>query len=337
MTSKYAIPSTTPLERLRTLTRTPAFAIAALVVGLGLIFGGQLLAGGHDEAAPAEHADDHGDATHGDEGHGDGHEEGGVEHPPNLVTILAGLLEGEAVHDAAHAHNPIAKFLLHFQPVIFSLIVLLIIVWIFRLGTRGMELIPGPMQNFVEWVVESLESFVMGVIGPQGTRFVPFIGSLFIYVYMMNIIGLFPLGYGATSMLETTAALALVVFVYVQWTGIRSNGLGGYVKHLAGDPQSPVEKAMVPLIFPLHVIGEIAKPISLSLRLFGNILGGETLLAVFMGLGVGMLAFTNLPVGVPLQTPFIFLELLVTFIQALVFSLLATIYFALVLPHEEHH
>ena len=329
-------------------------AVLALVLGLSLMFGAPLLAGSqddhaHDDAHAAPAADSH-DADHGHDahaaddahgaGHGDGHgggHEEGVEHPPNLVSIAAGLLEGEPVHDPAHAHNPVAKFLMANQAPIYSLIALLILVLLARAGTRNMSLIPGAMQNFVEWVVESLDGFVKGVIGPEGGRFVPFIGTLFVYIYVMNVVGILPLGYGATSMLETTLALALVVFFYVQWVGIRSNGLVGYVKHLAGDPKSGVEWGMVPLIFPLHVVGEIAKPISLSLRLFGNILGGETLLAVFMGLGVGMLAFTNLPIGVPLQTPFIFLELLVTFIQALVFSLLATIYFALVLPHGDHH
>ena len=79
----------------------------------------------------------------------------------------------------------------------------------------------------------------------------------------------------------------------------------------------------------------LAKPLSLCFRLFGNMLGEETLLAVFMGIGVGMLAFSHLPVGVPMHVPFIFLALLTTFIQALVFTVLSTIYFAMALPHPK--
>jgi F-type H+-transporting ATPase subunit a len=109
-----------------------------------------------------------------------------------------------------------------------------------------------------------------------------------------------------------------------------------YILHFAGNPRSAVEWAMVPLLMPIHVIGELAKPVSLSLRLFGNIMGGETLLAVFMGLGISILAFAHLPVGIPLHVPFMFLELLTTLIQALVFTLLSTIYFALIMPHHEH-
>jgi F-type H+-transporting ATPase subunit a len=88
-------------------------------------------------------------------------------------------------------------------------------------------------------------------------------------------------------------------------------------------------------MLPLHLVGELAKPLSLSFRLFGNMLGEETLLAVFMGIGVTILAFTHLPVGVPLHVPFIFLALLTTFIQALVFTVLSTIYFSMVLPHPK--
>jgi F-type H+-transporting ATPase subunit a len=91
---------------------------------------------------------------------------------------------------------------------------------------------------------------------------------------------------------------------------------------------------MVPLILPLHVIGEIAKPLSLSLRLFGNIMGEDVLLGVFAMLGVSVLAFTHLPIGIPLHLPFILLSMLLSTIQALVFTLLSTIYFLQMMPHE---
>jgi F-type H+-transporting ATPase subunit a len=94
---------------------------------------------------------------------------------------------------------------------------------------------------------------------------------------------------------------------------------------------------MVPLMLPLHVIGEIARPVSLSLRLFGNIMGEDVLIAAFTGLGVMTLAAVGSPVGIPLEFPFIFLGLLLSTIQALVFTLLSAIYFSQMLPHEEEH
>jgi F-type H+-transporting ATPase subunit a len=139
-----------------------------------------------------------------------------------------------------------------------------------------------------------------------------------------------------TANLNTTLALALCVFGYVQYTGIRSLGIVGYLRHMAGDPRDAVTWLLVPINIPIHIIEELAKPMSLSLRLFGNITGEDVLITVFVGLGVSALSFLHLPVGIPFEVPFIFLALLTGTIQALVFTLLSTIYFSLMLPHDEH-
>ena len=190
----------------------------------------------------------------------------------------------------------------------------------------------------MEWIVEALSNMVVSILGEQGRKFVPFIGTLFIYIFCMNLLGLIPGMFSSTSKLNTTLALALCVFLYVQYTGIRNFGIFGYVYHLAGSPKSVVEWCLVPLNLPLHIIGELAKPVSLSLRLFGNISGEDMLLAIFAGLGVTILSF--IPghyVGLPLHLPFIFLAMLTSFVQALVFALLATIYFSLMSHHEEEN
>jgi F-type H+-transporting ATPase subunit a len=101
-----------------------------------------------------------------------------------------------------------------------------------------------------------------------------------------------------------------------------------------GEPKGAVGWSMVPLILPAHLVGEIAKPMSLAFRLFGNITGEDILIFAFIGLGIALTSF--LPVGVPLQVPFLFMALLTSTIQALVFTLLSTVYFSLVLPHEEY-
>ena len=138
-----------------------------------------------------------------------------------------------------------------------------------------------------------------------------------------------------TSNLNTTVALAVTVFFYVQGTGIRENGVFGYLDHLMGSPRDFVGWFMVPLNLPLHILQELIKPLSLSLRLFGNILGEDSLIAAFVTLGIGALAFFHLPFGIPFQFPFLMLALLTGTIQAVVFSLLSTIYISLMLPHEE--
>jgi F-type H+-transporting ATPase subunit a len=132
-------------------------------------------------------------------------------------------------------------------------------------------------------------------------------------------------------------ALAICVFCYVQYTGIRRLGIVGYLDHLAGQPRDVVSIVMVPLMVPLHIMEELAKPLSLSLRLFGNVTGEDVLIAIFVGLGVASLGFLHLPIGLPLQVPFIFLAILTSTIQALVFTLLSTVYFSMMLPHDEEH
>jgi F-type H+-transporting ATPase subunit a len=152
----------------------------------------------------------------------------------------------------------------------------------------------------------------------------------------MNLAGEFPLGKSPTASPNTTVALALCVFVYVHFIGLTRNGPVGYLKHLAGNPRSGVEWAFVPLMLPIHVIGEIARPVSLSLRLFGNVTGEDVLLFAFCVLGVTTLSFVDSPIGIPFQIQIIQLAIMTSFIQALVFTLLSTIYILLWLPHEEH-
>src|SRR5205814_2703131 len=122
----------------------------------------------------------------------------------------------------------------------------------------------------------------------------------------------------------------------VQYVGIRGLGVVGYIDHMAGNPRSVTSWLLVPLMLPIHLLGELAKPISLSCRLFGNIFGEDMLLVAFATLGVTTLAWSHLPIGLPLQVPFLFLALLSSTLQALVFTALSTIYFLLMLPHDDH-
>jgi F-type H+-transporting ATPase subunit a len=245
---------------------------------------------------------------------------------PNFITLLYHKFGGVAF----------VGFMHHYENVIFSWMVAIFLCILAYLVYRKRAILPGRLQNAVEMVVEALDDFVCGILGPQGSRFTPFLGTLFIYILCMNFFGLVPGMKSPTANLNQTLALALCVFFYVQYTGIRSLGLVGYLRHMAGDPQDAVTWLLVPINIPIHIIEELAKPMSLSLRLFGNITGEDVLITVFVGLGVSALSFLNLPLGIPFEVPFIFLALLTGAIQALVFTLLSTIYFSLMLPHEEH-
>jgi F-type H+-transporting ATPase subunit a len=170
-------------------------------------------------------------------------------------------------------------------------------------------------------------------------KYMPFVGSLFLFILMCNYSGLIPFLKAPTAHFWTTAGLALCVFLFVNYQGIKEAGVGHYFYHMCGNPQG-VAWAFAPLIFVLELIGVFVKPLSLALRLAGNIFGEDMLLASFLGMGVliGSMIFSTAtpPMGLPLHIPFLFLSTLLGLIQALVFSLLSAVYIALLLPHEHH-
>jgi F-type H+-transporting ATPase subunit a len=248
---------------------------------------------------------------------------------PNAITLL-----DDALH---HPKEGIMPFLHHFEVVIFAFVVLAfmcaVAMWVYRHRQR----VPGRLQATVEIIVDGLSNFFIGIVGEKyGPKYVPFLGTLFVYILLMNFAGLVPFLHSSSSNLNTTAALAICVFLHVQGSAIRHNGLFKWFYHLMGEPRDVISWVLVPLNLPVHIIGELAKPFSLALRLFGNITGEDVLIAAFVGLGVMVLTVIGSPVGLPLHLPFIFLALLTSTIQALVFSLLAAVYFSLLMPHEHH-
>ena len=177
----------------------------------------------------------------------------------------------------------------------------------------------------------------MDILGPKyGPRYVPFLGTLFIYILAMNLFGLIPFMHSPTASLNVTVALALTVFVYAQYTGFKELGPLGWADHMLGSPRDITGWLLAPLMLPIHLLGEIAKPISLSCRLFGNIFGEDMLLVAFASLGVTMLPFKQLPFGIPMHALFFPLALLGSLLQAMVFTVLTSIYILLMLPHEDH-
>jgi F-type H+-transporting ATPase subunit a len=248
----------------------------------------------------------------------------GVPELPNWITVL-----NHFFHE-----NVVVHFLHNWEGMVFAYLIAGFIILVVYFAMRNPTMVPGRLQSVVEMTFDGLTNFLTGVIGPQGKAYVPFLGTLFLYILCMNLSGTIPLSKSPTASANTTVALALCVFVYVHYIGMRRNGPWGYVKHLMGSPKSAVEWAFVPIMFPVHILGEIARPVSLSLRLFGNVTGEDVLLYAFTSLGVAALAFINLPIGIPFQVPFLFLAFLTSFIQALVFTLLSTIYILLMLPHD---
>ena len=262
--------------------------------------------------------------------HGGGHGTG-MPHIPSALTFIEAKLPPEQ-----------AEMLNKLKDPIFSLLVaLLLAVFFVSLSGKLDPRKPGRTQMAVELIFGGLFGLFTTIIGPSARRYTPFLGSLFVFIFCNNLFGMVPLGHSSTSSFaNTTFALGMLTFLYVQYIALKENGIGGYLFHMAGSPKTGMEWGFSLLLFPLHVLGELIKPISLSLRLFGNIFGEDTLMATMVLLGAGiMFKITGgmaLVPGIPLQLPFYFLGLLSCTIQALVFTLLATVYIALWLPHGHH-
>lgn len=237
---------------------------------------------------------------------------------PNAVTLLAGKFKG----------SHFAQFLIAWENPIFSLIIIAVIALVACLASRKTAAIPGRLQGFFEMLVSGVDDFVRGVIGEKGRSYVPFIGTLFIYILCMNLAGLIPFIKSPSASWSTTLALAICVFFYVQYVGFKELGFWGYIDHALGRPRGIIAfSVFIPLMmFILHIVSELVRPISLSLRLRSNIWGDDMLLAVFAGFGLK---------GLPLLFFNSLMAIVVSVVQTLVFCLLTTVYFTLVLTHEE--
>lgn len=185
--------------------------------------------------------------------------------------------------------------------------------------SRRLELIPNKIsQNIAEIVVEGIVNFTEETMGHHGKRYFPLIATFGIYILISNLLGLIPGLLPPTANLNTTAGLALVVFVSTHVIGVREHGLK-YFKQFIG----PVWW-LAPLMIPIEIVGHLVRPFSLSLRLFGNMMGHELIVGILMVLA---------PFLMPL--PIQVLGILVSFIQAFVFCLLSMMYIGSAL--EEAH
>ena len=185
--------------------------------------------------------------------------------------------------------------------------------------SKRLTLVPNnTAQSIVELLVEGIKNLVEETMGHHGKKYFPFVATLGIYILISNILGLIPGLLPPTANLNTTAGLAIIVFAATHIIGIKEHGLG-YVKHFVG----PVWW-LTPLMIPIEVISHIVRPVSLSLRLFGNMMGHELIIGI-------LLLLAPLFVPVPVQM----LGILVSFIQAFIFSLLATMYIGGAIE-EEH-
>lgn len=220
------------------------------------------------------------------------------------------------------------------QPdLILNTVFVLVIMWaLLHLTARKLRRVPeSTMQNILEIAIEELTALFGDIVGERGKKYVPFVCSFFFYILFLNLLGLVPGFQSPTADLNTTLGFAMIGVGIVQVIAVREVGFAAYVRHFWGEPAW-----LGPLMFPLHIIGEIAKVISLSFRLYGNMFGKETVLAVLMSFSpVLLIGHFELPY-VPIQLPILAFGVFVAFLQAMIFAILIAIYIAQFLEEHGH-
>ncbi len=213
----------------------------------------------------------------------------------------------------------------------------------FALATRARALIPGRMQSIAEILYDFVADMVRGAIGPEGMKFFPYVFTLFIYILLANLLGLFPSIPGVshtfttTSHIAVTFGLALISISIVVIYGFYKNGL----KFLRVFAPSGVPAWLLPLIVVIEFVSFLSRPLSLAIRLFANMLAGHIILKVFAGFIISLISAGGLVSAIAIF-PFLgtiaitMLELLVAFLQAYVFAILTCIYLNDAV-HAGHH
>jgi len=227
-----------------------------------------------------------------------------VEHPYMFLTKLFEMIGlGHFAHGNVH--------------VIYSWVAMIILIGFGFLAGKSVSMVPSKIQNLFELIVSGIEEFMVGVTGEEGRWLFPLAATVFLYILTCNLLGLIPGFFPPTASLNTTLSCALVVVIFTHVIGVMYHG-AGYIKHFLG----PVWW-MIPIIFPIELIGHLARILSLSFRLFGNMMGHELVLGILFALAGAFFA--------PL--PIMALGIFVALVQAFVFFLLSVMYFTGALEH----
>lgn len=205
--------------------------------------------------------------------------------------------------------------------IVMAFIVAVVLSLVLGLASRRLSLIPSKRQAALELIVGLFEGLIMDTIGEQGKKYLPVIGSVGIFVFSCNMVGLIPGFMSPTSKINATLGCAMVVFTYYHWQGMKAQGVFKYLKTFAG----PIP-AIAPLMLPIELISHFSRPVSLSLRLFGNIFAEDLLILIMASI---------IPFFLPL--PFMIMAIFTSLIQSFVFVLLSCIYIAGAVSHEGEH
>jgi F-type H+-transporting ATPase subunit a len=204
------------------------------------------------------------------------------------------------------------------------------------IGSRLLKERPGAYQVIVEELYGFGRKFLAGQTGEEGMKFLPYTLSLFVFILVLNLIGLFPNSYPVTSNITFTLVLAIFTLLIYNYVGIRRNGLGTYLKSFvpSGMPAKPI---MAPFMFFVEALQQfVTQPLTLGMRLYANILAGHLIIFVFLGLILYLGTFVAI-VSVPLALAFYAFEIFVAVIQAYIFAILTQVYIELAMNAGEDH
>ena len=194
--------------------------------------------------------------------------------------------------------------------VVMAIIATLIVIIFFKLTVKNLKLFPGKMQNVLETLYKAFQSLIDDVIGHEGRKFLPALATMGIFIACANLMGLFPEMASPTANLNVTVGCAVFIFVYYHYQGVKKHGFLGYLKTFAGPAWW-----LAWLFFPIEIISHFSRPLSLSMRLFGNIFGEDLVIIIIASL---------IPYIAPL--PMMAFAIFTSLLQAFIFVMLSAIY-----------
>jgi F-type H+-transporting ATPase subunit a len=197
------------------------------------------------------------------------------------------------------------------------------------------DIVPRGLYNFVELLVQFVRNEIAkkNIGEHDGDRFVPYLVTAFFFILFVNLFGLVPWAATATGNVAVTLALATFTFLITQYAAIRSQGIGGWLKHLTGG----VSPLLWPIMIPVEILGLFTKPFALTIRLFANMIAGHIVILSLLGL-IFALGSPFVAVGsVPMALAIFALEVFVAFVQAYIFTMLSSLFIGQGLAHSAHH
>ncbi|HNX96142.1 MAG TPA: F0F1 ATP synthase subunit A [Candidatus Aminicenantes bacterium] len=228
-----------------------------------------------------------------------------MEHNPWVAEFINRLIAWGLGLVGVHLKGPALP-----SHLVMAFLVTILLLVFFKLATRNLSLAPRPMQVFLESLYHFFQSLIDDMIGPAGRKFIPVVGTLGLFIVVCNLIGLLPEMGSPTSNINVTAGCAVFIFLYYHFQGIKQHGPWGYFKTFMGPAWW-----LAWLMVPIEIISHFSRPLSLSIRLFGNIFGEDLVILILASL---------VPFIAPL--PMMAMAIFTSFVQAFVFVMLSVVY-----------